>query len=115
MPTGPATAAKGPAGIEARLRLGLGPLSGYEHRPGTMAFGPGGVVVTEHTEVWHWHTGESVALPFVSVQQVRDDGTIYRWRDYWDYGTLTGAAPAWWLERLMTADLSWLFDATGIE
>ena len=31
VPTGPASAAKGPDGIEARLRLGLEGLAGYEH------------------------------------------------------------------------------------
>ena len=113
VPTGPATAAKGPADIEARLRLGLEGLSGYEHRPGAVATGAGGLVVTEHTEVWHWPTGESVTLPFVSVQRVAD-ATILLWRDYWDYTTLTGGAPASWLRRLETADLSWLFDATGM-
>ena len=52
-------------------------------------------VVTEHAETWHWAGGESVTLPFVSVQRVVD-GTIVLWKDYWDYQTLMNAAPADW-------------------
>ncbi|HZN15924.1 MAG TPA: nuclear transport factor 2 family protein [Acidimicrobiales bacterium] len=113
VPTGPATAARGPEGIEARLRLGLEGLAGYEHQPGLLAVGADGVVLTEHTEVWHWRTGETVALPFVSVQRVRGD-TIELWKDYWDYATLINGAPPWWVEEIMAADLPWLFDATGM-
>jgi len=36
----------------------------------------GDTVVTEHAETWHWHTGEQVTLPFVSVQELRD-GSIH--------------------------------------
>jgi limonene-1,2-epoxide hydrolase len=112
VPTGPASAGMGPDSIEARLRLGLEGLAGYEHRSGVVAEGPGGVVVTEHTEVWTWDSGESVALPFVSVQHV-EDGTIRLWKDYWDLQTLMGAAPAAWHRWLETADLSWVVDVTG--
>lgn len=112
VPTGPATAGVGPDSIEARLRLGLDGLAGYEHRPGVVAEGPGGVVITEHTEVWTWATGETVALPFVSVQHIAH-GVITLWKDYWDLQTLMGAAPAAWHERLDTADLSWVVDVTG--
>ena len=102
----------GPDSIEARLRLGLEGLAAYEHSPGLVAEGDGGVVITEHTEHWTWATGEQVSLPFVSVQQV-DDGIILLWKDYWDYQTLMDAAPAAWHERLATADLSWVVDVTG--
>jgi limonene-1,2-epoxide hydrolase len=112
VPTGPTTAGVGPDGIEARLRLGLEGLVGYEHHPGVVAEGPDGVVVTEHTEVWTWETGESVALPFVSVQHV-SEGVIRLWKDYWDLQTLMGAAPPAWHQRLDTADLSWVVDVTG--
>jgi limonene-1,2-epoxide hydrolase len=112
VPTGPSTAGVGPDGIEARLRLGLEGLIGYEHLPGVVAEGDGGVVVTEHTEVWTWQGGATVALPFVSVQRI-DAGTISLWRDYWDLQTLMGAAPAAWHERLDRADLSWVVDVTG--
>jgi limonene-1,2-epoxide hydrolase len=90
--------ARGPAQIVARLRLGLEPISGYEHALRLMV-AEGDVVVTEHTETWHWHTGEEVTLPFVSVHELRD-GTIVRWWDYWDLQTLMGAAPDWWIEHV---------------
>ncbi len=112
VPTGPTSAGVGPDGIEARLRLGLEGLVGYEHLPGVVAEGAGGVVVTEHTEVWTWETGETVTLPFVSVQQI-EDGVIRLWKDYWDFQTLMNAAPLSWHERLDTADLSWVVDVTG--
>jgi limonene-1,2-epoxide hydrolase len=112
VPTGPATAARGPEAIEARLRLGLDTLSGYEHTRGAIVAGDG-LVVTEHAETWHWETGESVTLPFVSVQRV-DGNHILVWRDYWDYQTLWNAAPPAWHDRLLTADLWWLHDASDV-
>ena len=112
VPTGPASAAKGPEGIEARLQLGLATLSRYSHEQGSVV-GDGEIVFTEHAETWHWESGESVTLPFVSVQRVVD-GRIAVWKDYWDYQTLMQAAPQTWHDRLDTADLWWLFDATGI-
>jgi limonene-1,2-epoxide hydrolase len=112
VPTGPSTAARGPDSIEARLRLGLETLTGYEHRPGVVV-AEDDIVVTEHTEVWHWAGGESVALPFVSVQHVTA-GVITLWKDYWDLQTLLSAAPREYHERLDNADLSWMFDATDL-
>jgi len=111
VPTGPSAAGVGPDSIEARLRLGLEDLVSYDHRPGVVAEGEGGIVVTEHTEVWTWATGETVALPFVSVQRIVD-GVILLWKDYWDLQTLMDAAPPAWHERLDTADLSWVVDVT---
>jgi limonene-1,2-epoxide hydrolase len=111
VPVGPSAAAVGPADIEQRLRLGLEPLSGYDHGEGTIV-ADGEVVMTEHAETWHFPTGEVVTLPFVSVQRVRDD-RILLWKDYWDYQTLMNGAPAWWHERLANADLSWVTDVTG--
>lgn len=111
VPLGPSTAARGPADIVSRLRLGLEGLAGYEHVEGPLV-SQGDVVVTEHREVWHWPTGETASLPFVSVMEVRD-GTIAVWKDYWDYATLMNAAPASWHERLASADLSWVYDASG--
>jgi ketosteroid isomerase-like protein len=90
--------ARGPALIVARLRLGLERISGYEHDLRLMV-AEGDTVVTEHTETWHWHTGEQVTLPFVSVHEL-SDGTIVRWWDYWDLQTLMGAAPDWWIEHV---------------
>jgi limonene-1,2-epoxide hydrolase len=112
VPVGPGAAGRGPDSIEARLRLGLEGLASYTHQPGVVV-AEGDVVVTEHAETWHWDSGESVTLPFVSVQRVRRD-KIVLWKDYWDQQTLMAAAPASWHERLDNADLSWVFDATGM-
>ncbi|MHB8670148.1 MAG: nuclear transport factor 2 family protein [Acidimicrobiales bacterium] len=112
VPVGPSAAGRGPDSIEARLRLGLELLAGYRHRPGVVV-AEGDVVLTEHVEIWQWDSGEEVELPFVSVQHVRDS-KIVLWKDYWDQQTLMAAAPQAWHDRLTTADLSWVFDATGI-
>jgi len=109
---GPAAAGRGPASIEARLRLGLETLASYTHEPGVVV-AEGDTVVTEHAERWEWARGETVTFPFVSVQRVRD-GKIVLWKDYWDRQTLMAAAPASWHERLEGADLWWVFDATGL-
>jgi limonene-1,2-epoxide hydrolase len=90
--------AHGPALIVARLRLGLERISEYEHDMRLMV-AEGDTVVTEHSETWHWHTGEQVTLPFVSVHELRD-GAIVRWWDYWDLQTLMNAAPDWWIEHV---------------
>ena len=45
-------------------------------------------------------TGEVVALPFVSVMELRD-GMITLWRDYWDLNTLMNNVPQWWIEHIM--------------
>jgi ketosteroid isomerase-like protein len=95
----PEDGARGPDQIEARLRLGIEPLERYVPRPGNMV-AEGDMVILEHSEEWHWKTGESVVLPFVSVFQLRD-GLITRWWDYWDLGTLMNAAPQWWLDHIM--------------
>jgi limonene-1,2-epoxide hydrolase len=111
VPTGPVAAAVGPENIEKRLRLGLENLAGYEHGPATVV-AEGGIVVTEHTEMWEWPSGERATLPFVSVQHV-DGGLITLWKDYWDLGTLMGAAPPDWMDQLMGGDMSWMSDVTG--
>lgn len=95
----PEDGARGPDAIEARLRLGIEPLERYVPRPGTMT-AEADRVILEHSEEWHWHTGEHVVLPFVSVFDIRD-GVIMRWWDYWDLGTLMNAAPQWWLDHIM--------------
>ena len=112
VPTGPGAAARGPDGIEARLRLGLDDLAGYEHGPAHVV-SEGNVVCTEHTETWHWPTGETAVLPFVSIQHV-EGGTITLWKDYWDLQTLMAAAPPGWQERLESSDLSWMVDVSDL-
>ena len=91
--------ARGPDQIVARLRLGLEQISEYQHSLRLMV-AEGDTVMTEHSETWHWHTGEQVTLPFVSVHELRD-GAIVRWWDYWDLQTLMNAAPEWWITHIM--------------
>jgi limonene-1,2-epoxide hydrolase len=101
VPTPPEDVAQGAEQIVARLRVGLEPLSSIGHDVFTVV-AEGDTVVTEHVEHWEWPTGERAALPFVSMQELRD-GVIVRWWDYWDLSTLMGVAPAWWIEHIMTA------------
>ena len=90
--------ARGPKAIAKRLKMGLEVIDKHVHHLKTMV-AEGDNVVTEHVEDWHFHTGEVVSLPFVSMQRV-NDGKITRWSDYFDLQTLLGNAPQWWLDRL---------------
>ena len=94
------TGAVGPAQVAARLRLGLEPLEKYVLHDGPM-LAQGDMVITEHSEEWFWHTGEHHLVRFCSVHEVRN-GLVERWWDYVDIGQLTGAAPQWWLEHIMS-------------
>ena len=94
----PDPGATGPANIVKRLQIGLDPVERFEHHHHRMV-AEGDTVILEHTEVWHFHTGEAVRNPFVTVHELRE-GKILLWRDYWDLGTLMGQAPKWWIERL---------------
>jgi ketosteroid isomerase-like protein len=100
MPTPPEDVARGPEQIAARLRLGLEPLAAISHTVKTILV-DGDTIATEHVEHWEWPTGETVSFPFVSMHEVHN-GKLVRWWDYWDLGTLMGAAPAWWVEHIMT-------------
>jgi ketosteroid isomerase-like protein len=111
MPVGPTAAARGPADIVRRLQVGLLDLAGYENHDGLLV-AEGDVVMYEHSETWTFATGEVVELPFVSVHRVRD-GKVSLWKDYWDFATVQNAAPPDWMEKLLTADTSWMYDATG--
>lgn len=95
----PDSAARGPAAVAKRLRIGHEPVERFTHEIHRMV-AEGNTVMTEHTETWHFHTGEIVALPFVSVMEIRD-GMIALWRDYSDMNTLLSKAPQWWLEHIM--------------
>jgi ketosteroid isomerase-like protein len=94
----PDPGATGPRNVVKRLRIGLEPIESQAHHLHRMV-AEGDTVVTEHTEEWHFGTGEVVSLPFVSIHVLRD-GKISLWRDYWDLQTLLGSAPQWWLEHL---------------
>jgi limonene-1,2-epoxide hydrolase len=112
MPVGPAAAARGPEDIVKRLKIGLEPLASYENHDGLMVCdGPN--VMYEHSETWGWTTGETAVLRFVSVHRVHD-GKVTLWKDYWDMSGLSATAPPTWLEDLARADMSWIFDATGL-
>ena len=112
MPVGPAAAARGPEDIVKRLKIGLEPLAGYENHDGLLVSN-GTDAMYEHSETWTFKTGESGVLRFVTVHKVVD-GKITLWKDYWDMNGLTSFAPPTWLEELATADMSWVFDATGL-
>lgn len=112
MPVGPAAAARGPDDIVKRLKVGLEPLASYQNSDGLMV-SSGADVMYEHEEEWHWETGESAVLQFVTVHRV-ENGKITLWKDYWDMGALVNHAPPTWLADFANADMSWVFDATGM-
>jgi limonene-1,2-epoxide hydrolase len=112
MPVGPAAAARGPEDIVKRLKIGLAPLASYQNFDGLLLTG-GADAMYEHHEEWHWVTGESAILKFVSVHRVAN-GKVTLWKDYWDMSALANSAPPTWLEDFATADMSWVFDATGL-
>ncbi len=94
----PDRGAVGPANVAKRLRIGLESIQEYVHHLHCMV-SQGDTVVTEHTEDWHFPSGEVVSLPFVSIHVI-EDGKIKLWRDYWDMNTLMSGAPQWWIEHL---------------
>jgi limonene-1,2-epoxide hydrolase len=112
MPVGPTLAARGPDDIIRRLKVGLEPLASYTNHDGLLVSN-GDDVMYEHSERWKWGTGETALLRFVSVHKVVN-GKVTIWKDYWDMGGMTAQAPPAWLEDLMSADTSWIFDATGL-
>jgi limonene-1,2-epoxide hydrolase len=112
MPVGPAFAARGPEDIVKRLRFGLEPLASYENFTGLIVVN-GADAMYEHHEEWHWRTGESAILRFVTVHRV-ENGKITVWKDYWDMGGLTNTAPPDWLEEVVASYSVPVFDATGL-
>ena len=112
VPVGAAAAARGPDDIVKRLKIGLEPLSAYQNFTGLMVSN-GVDVMYEHHEEWRWATGECAVLEFVTVHRVVD-GKITLWKDYWNMSALADHAPATWLEDFASADMSWVFDATGL-
>jgi limonene-1,2-epoxide hydrolase len=94
----PDSGARGPANVVKRLRLGLDPVVRFEHEIHRVV-AEGENVVIEHTETWHFETGEKLTNDFVTIHVVKND-KIQLWRDYWDLNTLMSQAPPWWIERL---------------
>lgn len=117
MPVGATAAARGPDDIVKRLKIGLEPLAEYTNRDGVIVDN-GTDVMYEHSETWTWETGETALLQFVSVHKVglvgHSAGKVTVWKDYWDMSGLTAQAPPTWLADLASADMSWIFDATGL-
>ncbi|HEX9682487.1 MAG TPA: limonene-1,2-epoxide hydrolase family protein [Acidimicrobiales bacterium] len=95
----PDIGALGGESIVRRIRIGFDSVESHDHSWHHVV-SDGRVVMIEHTETWHWHTGESATLPFVTVMEV-DGDVIRRWSDYWNYDTLLGAAPQWWVTEIM--------------
>lgn len=100
----PDAGATGPANVVKRLRVGLDPVVRFEHEVHRVV-AEGNDVVVEHTETWHFETGEVLRNPFVTVHEVVD-GKIKLWRDYWDLNSMLAQAPQWWLERIAKHDES---------
>ena len=100
MCTPPDDVAHGADQVVARIRVGFDPLEKIWDDD-RRTYADGDVCVTEHVEHWEWPSGERASLPFVSVQEFRDDKLV-RWYDYWDLATLMNNAPAWWIEHIMT-------------
>ncbi len=94
----PDKGAVGPANVVKRLRVGLEPVARFEHEVHRVV-AEGDSVVVEHTETWHFETGEILKNDFVTIHIIKD-GKIALWRDYWDMNTLLSQAPQWWIERL---------------
>jgi limonene-1,2-epoxide hydrolase len=116
MPVGPTAAARGPEDIVKRLKIGLEPLASYVNHDGLLVAN-GADVMYEHSETWHWASGESAVLQFATVHRVVFEngvGKITLWKDYWDMGALANHAPPSWLADFAGADVSWVFDATGL-
>lgn len=112
----PSRRGAGPEDIVKRLKVGLESLAGYQNHDGVLVSN-GVATMYEHSETWHWPTGESAALQFVTVHKVSVEdgvGKITLWKDYWDMNGLTSFAPPDWMEQLAKADMSWVFDATGM-
>lgn len=100
----PDAGATGPDNVIKRLRVGLDPVVRFEHDIHRVV-AEGSSVVVEHTETWHFETGESLTNNFVTMHEV-EDGKIALWRDYWDINTMMAQAPQWWIERISKHDES---------
>jgi len=100
----PDAGATGPANVVKRLRVGLDPVVRFEHDIHRVV-AEGSNVVVEHTETWHFETGESLSNHFVTMHEL-EDGKIKLWRDYWDINTMMAQAPQWWIERISKHDES---------
>ncbi len=60
-------------------------------------------VLLEHSEVWHFETGDVMRNRFVTIHVV-ENGKIKLWRNYWDLNTMLSQAPQSWLEHLASCN-----------
>lgn len=100
----PDSGAAGPVNVVKRLRSGLDAVERFEHVIHRVV-AEGDSVLIEHTETWHFPTGEKLVNDFVTVHEVRG-GKIRLWRDYWDINRMMAQAPKWWIESLAKHDAS---------
>ena len=100
----PDPGATGPVNVVKRLRSGLDHVERFEHEIHRVV-ADGDTVVVEHTEIWHFPTGEKLTNDFVTIHEVRN-GKVELWRDYWDLGRMMAQAPKWWIEKLAQHDSS---------
>lgn len=112
MPLGPTLAARGPDNVVKRLRSGLEneDLAGWANQDVLMLTN-GVDVMYEHLVIYKSSNGDIARNPIVSVHKVID-GKVALWKDYWDLNAIANAT--WLQSSLSGADMSWVFDATGL-
>jgi limonene-1,2-epoxide hydrolase len=112
VPFGPTLAARGPNNIVERLKGGLEneDLANWANQDLLMLTN-GVDVMYEHLVIYTSTNGETAKNPIVSVHKVVD-GKVALWKDYWDLNAI--ANTTWFQSSLGTADMSWIFDATGL-
>ena len=112
VPLGPTLAARGPENIVRRLKGGLENehLADWADR-NLLVLTNGVDVMYEHVVTYTSTNGEIATNPIVSVHKVTD-GKVCLWKDYWDLNAIANAT--WFQRSLEGADLSWVFDASGL-
>lgn len=112
VPFGPTLAARGPEDIVKRLKGGLENenLADWANRS-LLVLTNGVDVMYEHVVTYTSTNGETTNNPIVSVHKV-SDGKVSLWKDYWDLNAIANAT--WFQRSLEDADLSWVYDASGL-
>ena len=112
VPLGPTFAARGPDDIVKRPKGGLENenLTNWANHD-VLLLTNGVDVMYEHLVIYTSTNGEMANNPIVSVHKV-SDGKVYLLKDYWDLNAIANAT--WFQSSLAAADMSWVFDATGL-
>jgi limonene-1,2-epoxide hydrolase len=115
VPFGPTLAARGPDNIVDRLKGGLEnkDLANWTNQD-LLLLTNGVDVMYEHQVIYTSTDGDTAKNPIVSVHKVID-GKVALWKDYWDLNAIANST--WFqssLASLGTADMNWVFDATGL-